>query len=69
MSAAAGALFYDLRYGKMPSDFLTYARELKSPGLDGLGMLLHQGVRAFRLLTGEEPPVEVMRKALINAVN
>lgn len=69
LSAAAGALFYDLRYGKMPSDFLTYARELKSPGLDGLGMLLHQGVRAFRLLTGEEPPVEVMREALVKSTS
>ncbi|MBS3989887.1 MAG: shikimate dehydrogenase, partial [Dethiobacter sp.] len=63
LSAAAGALFYDLRYGKMLSDFLVYADELKSPGLDGLGMLLHQGVRAFRLFTGVEPPVEIMRKA------
>ncbi|MCL4463761.1 MAG: shikimate dehydrogenase [Firmicutes bacterium] len=69
LSAAAGALFYDLRYGKMSTDFLVCADELKNPGLDGLGMLLHQGARAFRLFTGQEPPVEVMRKALINAVN
>ena len=66
LSMASGALFYDLRYGKMLSDFLVYADELKSPGMDGLGMLLHQGARAFRLFTGEEPPVEVMRKALLN---
>ncbi|MBT9167141.1 MAG: Shikimate dehydrogenase (NADP(+)) [Syntrophomonadaceae bacterium] len=66
LSAAAGALFYDLRYGKMLSDFLVYANELKSPGLDGLGMLLHQGARAFQLFTGEEPPVEIMRKACLS---
>jgi len=66
LTAASGALFYDLRYGKMKPDFLDYAGELKSPNLDGLGMLLHQGARAFRLFTGEEPPLEVMRKALLN---
>jgi len=35
--------------------------------LDGLGMLLWQGVFAFELWTGEKPEVEVMRKALIRA--
>jgi shikimate dehydrogenase len=64
LSAAAGALFYDLRYGRMPSDFLTYAQEQKSPGQDGLGMLLHQGARAFTLFTGTEAPLQVMKNAL-----
>lgn len=59
------ALFYDLRYGKMPSDFLTYAKEQNNPGLDGLGMLLWQGVRAFELFTGVKAPVDVMRAALM----
>lgn len=33
--------------------------------LNGLGMLLWQGVFAFELWTGKKPPVEVMRDALI----
>lgn len=65
LTAAQGALFYDLRYGKMPSDFLVLAEELNSPRLDGLGMLLHQGARAFTLFTGTEAPLEIMRYALI----
>ncbi|KAF0145592.1 MAG: shikimate dehydrogenase [Nitrospirae bacterium] len=32
--------------------------------LNGLGMLLWQGVFAFELWTGKRPPVDVMRKAL-----
>lgn len=64
LSAARGALFYDLRYGKMPSAFLDYAKTLGSPAVDGLGMLLHQGARAFTLFTGREAPLEVMRRAL-----
>ncbi len=63
LSEAAGAFFYDLRYGAMPSDFLALAKELGSPACDGLGMLLYQGVRAFYLFCGREAPVDVMRKA------
>lgn len=35
--------------------------------LDGLGMLLWQGVFAFEIWTGIRPPVEIMRSALMNA--
>jgi shikimate dehydrogenase len=38
------------------------ARGLRT--LDGRGMLVHQGARAFTLWTGRAAPVEVMRKAL-----
>lgn len=66
LTPTAGALFYDLRYGTMPSDFLQYASELKSPGQDGLGMLLHQGARAFTIFTNQKPPLNIMRSALLN---
>ena len=33
--------------------------------VDGLGMLVHQGARAFELWTGVEAPVEVMRDAVV----
>ena len=42
-------------------------KDAKSLGLhfkDGLGMLLHQGAAAFEFWTGQEAPVEIMRKAL-----
>jgi shikimate 5-dehydrogenase len=35
--------------------------------VDGLEVLVGQGVLAFRLFTGAEPPVEVMRAAVRNA--
>lgn len=44
-----------------------FIRRAKASGcvvVDGLSMLLHQGVRAFRLWTGLEAPVEAMRAAL-----
>lgn len=36
--------------------------------LNGMGMLLHQGVLAFEIWTGVRPPVEIMRKALQSAL-
>jgi shikimate dehydrogenase len=64
LSPTAGAMFFDLRYGAGAADFLALAKELASPAVDGLAMLLYQGARAFRLFTGEEPPLDVMRRAL-----
>ncbi|MEW6585052.1 MAG: shikimate dehydrogenase [Nitrospirota bacterium] len=37
--------------------------------VNGLGMLLWQGVEAFQLWTGKRPDVEVMRQALTGAIN
>jgi shikimate dehydrogenase len=34
------------------------------PTLDGRGMLVHQGARAFAIFTGAPPPVEAMQRAL-----
>ena len=35
--------------------------------LDGLGMLVYQGAIGFKLWTGRDAPVEVMRRALAEA--
>ena len=44
--------------------FLQRAREAGATTLDGLGMLVAQGVLGFELWTGEEAPADVMRTAL-----
>jgi len=36
--------------------------------MSGLGMLLWQGVFAFELWTGKEPPVDVMKRALVRNI-
>ena len=35
---------------------------------DGTGMLVYQGAESFRIWTGIEPPVEVMRQAVLRAL-
>lgn len=59
------ALVYDLTYRDTP--LLREARRLGLPTLDGLEMLIAQGVESFALWTGQQPPVDLMRAAAIAA--
>jgi shikimate dehydrogenase len=61
-------LFYDLLYGTQPTEFLEHARRAGRQTADGAGMLLHQAVLAFRLFNRIAPPVDVMRRALMEAL-
>lgn len=56
-----GALMYDLTYRETP--LLRYAASRGCRTLDGLEMLVAQGVESFRLWTGQEPPFELMLDA------
>ncbi|MBM4140096.1 MAG: shikimate dehydrogenase [Nitrospira sp.] len=56
----------DLIYKK--TQFLEDASQKGCTTLNGLGMLLWQGVFAFELWTGKKPPVDVMRKALFSMI-
>ena len=53
-----GSLYMDLNY-KFP---VKQHEGIRS--VNGLDMLLYQGVRAFEIFTGEEAPVDVMKNAL-----
>lgn len=59
-------LFYDLIYNR-ETEFLAAARKKGHQTLGGLGMLLFQGAKAFEHWTGKKAPVDVMRKALLEA--
>ena len=61
------AVVFDLVYGKEETRFVRDAREAGHRASDGLRMLLHQGVAAFRLWFGENPPADVMWNALKGA--
>lgn len=58
----ADKIVCDLIYKDTP--LLRHARETGCKTLNGLGMLLYQGVLAFEIWTGQKAPVEVMRAAL-----
>jgi len=64
----AGQKVFDLIYMYPETAFLRTAREAGAKTANGLGMLLHQGARAFTIWTGKAPSVPSMRAALEKAV-
>ena len=55
---------YDTIYRPAETELLRVALEAGASVANGLSMLLHQGVRAFELWTGQTAPVAVMRRAI-----
>ena len=53
-------LVVDLVYHPTLTPFVKAARARGAAAANGLGMLIHQAAHAFRLWTGEDPPLEVM---------
>lgn len=60
--------FLDLVYKPAETAFLKAARAKGHPAINGSGMLLHQGVKAFEIWTGKKAPVAVMRRALMEGL-
>lgn len=63
-----GQRVFDLIYMYPETALLSAAREAGAATANGLGMLLHQGARAFEIWTGIEPSISAMRNALEEAV-
>lgn len=53
----------DLVYQPLETRLLREAREAGCEVVDGLSMLVYQGVEQFRIWTGESPPASLMRQA------
>jgi shikimate dehydrogenase len=63
-----GLSVYDLVYNRPGTKLVEEAKRKRLSAVTGLGMLLYQGAIAFELWTGKKAPVEVMRKALKEAL-
>ena len=61
-------LAFDLVYNRPTTCFTAAAIQGGARSANGLGMLLHQGAEAFTIWTGKPAAVEVMRKALEQAL-
>jgi shikimate dehydrogenase len=64
-----GRVVCDLAYrgDGAETGLIAAARERGARAVDGLEVLVGQGALAFRLFTGAEPPIEIMRAAVRNA--
>ena len=63
---AARHLVYDTIYVGHRTPLLTAGDAAGAKGANGLPMLLHQGALSFKIWFGQEPPIEVMREALLS---
>ncbi|HEV2330063.1 MAG TPA: shikimate dehydrogenase [Verrucomicrobiae bacterium] len=59
---------YDMIYRPAQTRLLASAKCAGCKTANGLGMLLHQGAKAFKIWTGKTAPLEIMRSALKNNV-
>ena len=57
-------LCYDMNYGGAAEPLRSACERARLAYRDGLGMLVGQGAIAFKMWTGVDAPVDVMRKAL-----
>jgi shikimate dehydrogenase len=55
---------YDMIYRPAETALLKAAKAAGCQTANGLGMLLHQGAKAFEIWTGKPAPLDVMRRAL-----
>jgi shikimate dehydrogenase len=63
-----GMLVSDAVFNPPETRLLAAARQRGLPVLDGLSMLVYQGVIGFRHWTGREAPADVMKQALCTAL-
>lgn len=66
--ARPGMLVSDVVFNPAETRLLAAARQRGLAVLDGLSMLVYQGVIAFRLWTGQDPPEKIMKQALEKAL-
>jgi shikimate dehydrogenase len=59
-------LVIDLVYNPRETTLLKAARRVGADTLDGLGMLLYQGIESFKIWTGYSPSVESWRELVVN---
>lgn len=61
------AVAIDLVYRPVKTKFLRDAEQAGALTVNGLGILVHQGAAAFKMWTGQDPPVDVMFRAVERA--
>jgi shikimate dehydrogenase len=64
VTPVGGQTVVDLAYGPEDTALVAAARAAGCEVIDGLEALVRQGAASFRIWTGLEPPVEVMRRAV-----
>jgi shikimate dehydrogenase len=59
----------ELVYGDAPTPLARWAQERGARLVDGLEVLVRQGARSFALWTGREPPLDAMRRGVVQGAS
>lgn len=59
---------FDIVYNPLKTKLLREAEAAGATIINGVKMLVYQGAEAFRIWTGHNPPIEVMHRAVIDAL-
>jgi shikimate dehydrogenase len=59
-----GSFVFDIVYRPLYTDLLKKAQEAGSNLIFGYEMLIHQAAKSFKIWTGRDAPIDVMKKAL-----
>ena len=60
---------FDIVYNPLETRLLREAKAAGAKTVSGVLMLVYQGAEAFKLWTGIEPPVELMKKTVLEALH
>lgn len=64
---SSGQIIFDSIYRPLKTTLLQEAENIGAVTINGLEMLLHQGIAQFELFTGEKAPVSEMKNVLLTA--
>jgi len=59
----------DIVYNPIKTGLLKEAEKAGAKSISGIKMLMYQGVEAFKIWTGIEPPVKIFQNALLSELN
>jgi shikimate dehydrogenase len=65
----SGLTVFDIVYNPLETKLLRGAKAAGAKTISGVLMFVYQGAEAFKVWTGIEPPVELMKKTVLEALN
>lgn len=56
----------DIVYNPLETSLIKEAKKVNAKTVSGLKMLIYQGAESFKIWTGEDAPIDIMEKAILN---
>jgi shikimate dehydrogenase len=64
-----GLIVNDIVYNPLKTGLIVEAEKAGAKTISGVKMLMYQGIEAFKIWTGVEPPLEIFQEALMKEMN